>query len=251
MHIAEPYTIYPRRLKKGVVWYYQYRDEYGIRSAGRSTGCRTKAEALRVCRRLFNEGAFSRDETILFKTFAAGFFDKDKSWYRWKIANLQKISESTLSSYEKILDKQVLPFFGEMKLCRISVDTVKDWIIWMSEQWSPKTSNNAQSVLNIILKSALEKRYIKSVPSVGLSFRKLQKKRRILLTKEEVRQIYNSPLWVADIDRKAFVFTSVTGMRIGEVTGLQRQDIREGFVDVHHSYSIKHGLGPTKTKMCR
>lgn len=251
MYVTEPYTVYPRKLKKGVVWYYQYRDEHGIRSSGRSTGCRNKTDALRVCRRMYNEGEFSRDGSILFRTFAQDFFSKDRPWYKWKIANLHRISENTLAVYVKMLNNQILPFFGEMRLCRISTDTIKEWIIWMSERWSPKTSNNAQSVLNIILKAALEKRYIKSVPSAGLSFRKLQKKRRILLTKEEVRQIYNSPLWSSSLDRTAFLLAAITGMRIGEVAGLQKSDVRDGFINVSHSYSSQYGLGPTKTRTSR
>lgn len=251
MRVTEPYTIFPRKLKNGTVWYYQYRDDAGIRSVAHSTGCRTKAEALRLCRKMYNEGEFSNDRSTLFKTFASGFFDKDKSWYKWKVASLQKISETTLLSYVRLLEYQVMPFFADIKISRITTDTIKEWIIWMSGKWSPKTSNNAQSVLNIILKAAKEKRIISDVPSLGLSFRKLQKKNRILLTEEEVRQIYNSDRWFASEDRQIFLVAAITGMRIGEILGLRMEDLSDGCLNVRHSYNKQFGLGSTKTKICR
>lgn len=125
----------------------------------------------------------------------------------------------------------------------ISTAIVKQWIVWVSENWSPKTSNNAQSVLNIILKAAVEKGFIKSNPSQNLTFRKVQKKDRELLTLEEVRQIYRSPLWGESGHRDVFLVASVIALR-GE-------DVGEDFLNIRHSYSVKFGLGPTKTRVNR
>lgn len=252
MRITEPYTIFARRLKSGrKVYYYQFRDESGIRSAARSTGCDTMAKARRFCQRMYNEGAFGQDSSRLFGTFARDFFDKEKEFYRWKLANLQRISDSTLQSYARLLNCQVLPFFEKVPLTRINTALVKDWIIWCTDKWSAKTTNNAQSVLNIILKSAREKGLIRSLPTQNLSFRKVSKKKRDLLTVDEIRDIYNSTRWFDPADRKAFLLTAITGMRIGEVIALTPESVKTGYVDVRHSWHQKFGLGDTKTRMCR
>lgn len=138
-----------------------------------------------------------------------------------------------------------------MRIDRISVDTVKKWIVWLNESWSAKTSNNAQSVFNIIMKSAKEKRLIKEVPSADLSFRKIKKKERILLTVAELNAIYHSPLWTWTSARTAFLTCALTGMRIGEVTALQSFEVADDRLNVEHSLHPKFGLGPTKTRVCR
>ena len=252
MRVTEPYTIFPRKLKSGkTVYYYQYRDDTGLRSAAYSTGTSNKAEARRICQKLYNEGYFQRNSTRLFKNFAAGFFDNSSTYIKWKKTSGVNLAKSTIASYQRILINQVLPYFGEMQISKISVDTVKQWIIWLNENWSAKTSNNAQSVFNIIMKSAKEKRMIKEVPSADLSFRKIKKKDRELLTIKELNAIYHSPLWNWECARRAFLVCAITGMRIGEVTGLQTIDVESDRLNVRHSLHPRFGLGETKTRVCR
>lgn len=63
-----------------------------------------------------------------------------------------------------------------MPLNKITINTIKDWVIWVTERWSDKTSNNAQSVLNIILTDAFDRGYIKSVPTEHIKLREVEKK---------------------------------------------------------------------------
>lgn len=252
MRITEPYIIFPRTLKSGkTVFYYQYRDSAGRRSGMKSTGCSTSAQAKRFCQKIFNTTGFENVNSHNFKMFATNFFSKDNEWYKWKTANGQQVKDVTLLSYEKLLNYQVLPFFAEMKIESITASTVKNWIVWMTDRWSAKTSNNAQSVLNIILKSAYEKRLINYLPTLNLTFRKISKKNRCLLTVNELHDIYNSPLWNTSQQKLAFLIASITGMRIGEIIALQKTDIEENCFNVRHSYSSKFGLGSTKTKINR
>lgn len=96
-----------------------------------------------------------------------------------------------------------------MQIRKISTDTVKSWIVW--ERWSAKTSNSAQSVLNIIMRTAKEKRLIKAVPSADLSSAKSKRSAA-----------------------RAFLVCAITG--IGEVVGLQTFEVGEDRLNVEHSY---------------
>lgn len=252
MRVTEPYTIFLRKLPSGKsIYYYQFRDENGCRSAAYSTGTTKLSQARRICQKMYNEGKFQKNTSILFKTFSKNFFDDDSPYRKWKKTSGADLALSTLASYKKLLNFQILPYFGEMRIDKISVDTVKKWIIWLNESWSAKTSNNAQSVFNIIMKSAKEKRLIKEVPSADLSFRKIKKKERVLLTIDELNKIYHSTLWNWDCARRAFLTCALTGMRIGEVTGLQTFEVGDNWLNVEHTLNPRFGLGPTKTRVCR
>ena len=252
MRVTEPYTIFPRELKSGkTVYYYQFRDERGIRSSAKSTGCTTLTAAKRFCQKLYNSGELTKTTSYTFSVFTKDFFTKESEWYKWKIVNNSKITDETVLSYNKFLNNQILPFFGGQKIDTISRADIKNWIIWASEKWSAKTINNAQSVLNIILNQAVEKNIIKFNPALGLSFRKTEKKNRVLLTVDEIKAMYNSPRWSLEILRKAFLLDCITGMRISEIAALRPCDVHENYIDVTHSYSRQFGLGDTKTKTKR
>lgn len=252
MRITEPYTIFLRTLSSGKkVYYYQFRDENGRRSPAYSCGTDKLSVARRLCQKLYNAGKFKTDGGTLFKTFAAGFFDDSSPYRQWKKTNGVDLAPSTLASYIKLLNFQILPYFGDMRLTSITTDTVKSWIVWLNEKWSAKTSNNAQSVFNIIMKSAREKKLITEVPSADLSFRKIKKKNRELFTIDELRSVYKSERWRWESARRAFLVCAITGMRIGEVVGLQSFEVGEDRLNVEHSLHPKFGLGPTKTRVCR
>ena len=144
-----------------------------------------------------------------------------------------------------------MPYFGNCQIAEITKSSVKKWIIWASEKWSAKTVNNAQTVLNIILKQAVDKNILPFNPAQGLSFRKVERKQRILLTPQELRQIYHSKEWLRFSDKQLFLIQAITGLRIGEAIALQPLDIKTNFINVRHSYSNRFGLGETKTKVCR
>lgn len=252
MRVSEPYTIFPRTLKSGkTVYYYQYRLENGSRSTPKSTGCVTEASAKRFCNKLYNAGTFERTSSTRFGIFAQDFFSKDKEFYKWKQINNSKITDETLLAYDKFLRNQLLPYFENMQLNAITRQEVKNWIIWASDKWSAKTVNNAQTVLNTILNQAVDKEVISYNPALNLSFRRVEKKNRVIMTVEEIKQTYNSDRWSNETIRLAFLVAVITGMRISEIVALRNEDIAETCINVRHSYSRQFGLGDTKTKECR
>ena len=247
MRVTEPYTIFPRTLKSGkTVYYYQFRDEQGKRSTAKSTGCTTISSARRFCQKLYNSGEISTNTKLTFLNYAKDIFTEDSRYYKWKIANKERISKETLLAYNKFLRNQLMPFFANYIFTNIKRSDVKDWVIWANEKWSPKTVNSAQTVLNLIFKQAIDEELIENNPCYNLSFRTVQKKNRELLTIAEIRDLYNNGKWWYD-NQLLFLLDIITGMRISEVVALHRDNIYENYVDVQHSYSRQFGLGTTKT----
>ena len=249
MRVTEPYIIFPRKMPSGrIVYYYQYRDSEGRRSAALSTGETVLSKAKRKIQQMYNNGELDRKkETAKFSVYSKDFFSKTGKYYEYQALTSRPIKDSTLASYEKILNNQLLPFFSDKEIGNVNRDCIKDWIVWASKYWSAKTINNAQGVLNIILESAVEKEILNRNPLTGVKFRPTQKKERFLLTVEEIRQVYNSESWARESQKKMFLLAAITGMRIGEISALKKTDIHENYIDVTHTYSDKFGIGSTKT----
>lgn len=251
MRVTEPYTIFARQLKSGkTVYYYQYRDENGIRSGAKSTGCDTLAKARRFCQKLYNNNEFHTTGSLTFNQFSKGFFDPHSEYNQWKAVNGNPTKPSTLRRYRTSLQYHILPFFGDMILQGITVATIKQWVIWASDEWSAKTVNNAQGVLNLIFEYALEKDIIRKNPCHNVKYRKITKTPRTLLTINELNELYHLP-WPSERHRQMFLFACITGMRIGEISALKKTDVKGNYLDVTKTYVERVGVGTTKTDVCR
>ena len=251
MRVTEPYTIFPRTLASGkTVFYYQFRNEKGRRSAAKSTGCTTLSSARRFCQKLYNSGAFKTASRLTFSNYTENFFSTESRYYKWKVANKERISPETMLAYNKFLRNQLTPYFADFMMTEIKRSDVKEWVIWANEKWAPKTVNSAQTVLNLIFKQAIDEELVENNPCYNLSFRTIHKKQRELLTIAECRDLYNNGKWWYD-NQLIFLLDIITGMRISEVVALQSEDVHENYLDVRHSYSRQFGLGSTKTNECR
>ena len=247
MRITEPYTIFPRTLKSGkIVYYYQYRKPNGQRSGAKSTGSTTLSGAKRFCQKLYNSGELFKDSGLNFSAYTNDFFGESSRFYKWKIANKERISQETLWAYNKFLRNQLIPYFKDFTISKIKRADVKEWVIWANDRWSPKTVNSAQTVLNLIFKQAIDDEIVEYNPCSNLTFRTVAKKQRELLTVEEVKKLYTCGKWWYD-NQLVFLLDIVTGMRISEVVALRSENIYENYIDVCHSYSRQFGLGSTKT----
>ena len=252
MRYVEPYIIFPRKLKSGsVIYYYQYRDETGRRSAMYSTGCKNLAKAKKYVHDLYNQNMFQTSSNMNFGTFAKNFFSPDSEYCKWREIGNSKIKPETLRRYNTSLDYQILPFFERMKMNAITTATIKEWIIWCSDKWSAKTINNAQGVLNIIFDNAVEKKIIRTNPiSKQIKYGKIQKKERDLLTVEEIKMIYQSD-WKNEMQKKGFLVAVLTGMREGEICALDDCHIFDNYFFVEFSLNERYGIGSTKTNVSR
>lgn len=251
MRVTEPYTIFPRKLKSGkTVFYYQFRDDAGKRSTAKSTGCKTLSSARRFCQKLYNSGELVTNSDQSFLNYTKDFFSENSRYYRWKIANKERISKESLVAYDKFLRNQLLPYFADFTVTKIKRADIKEWVIWANDRWSPKTVNSAQTVLNLIFKQAIDDEIVEYNPCANLTFRTIQKKERELLTLQEVKQLYSCGRWWYD-NQLVFLLDIITGLRISELVALRSENIHENYLDIKHSYSRQFGLGNTKTNESR
>lgn len=154
---------------------------------------------------------------------------------RWLERKARRMKPSTAHKYVRVLAEYVLPRLGHIALDALTRRTVSDWILWAEgatrldgRPCSRSTVAGWWRVLRILLKDAHAEGYIEqdltirqTPPDTGVGNR--QEKRTLTSAQlgelvSAARQYY--PTRVAEIITLAY-----TGMRIGELYGLEWRDI--------------------------
>jgi integrase len=136
----------------------------------------------------------------------------------------------TKAGYEGILNKHVLPRWGNARVGAISAAVVQDWVNELAASGrAPATLRRVYGVLQSVLKLAVQRRYITVNPceSVQLprkdSFaRDHQPAEMLFLTAAEVQALADA---ITPQHRVLIWTAAYTGMRAGELYGLQRKHI--------------------------
>lgn len=83
------------------------------------------------------------------------------------IAN-KKLTKDTLKGYKSQLKYNILPYFGEIQINKITYEMIVDFMQKMKEKYKPKTASNGVTLLGSILKYAFELGLIKYNPYYGV-----------------------------------------------------------------------------------
>lgn len=176
-------------------------------------------------------------ETPLFRDYAATWLEvyhDAKSGERWK--------EETRC----LFSKHLLPYFGNMRLGDITVETVQRFYN-ERRQYAASTIKHMKYLLKNVLDSAIEDGFIERnvVESKRLSFSKKATERKPL-TEDQVTDIINK---VNELDNRTQLFIKLllfTGMRRGEILALRWQDIdlEHRLIHVRHSIEFIHESQP-------
>lgn len=105
---------------------------------------------------LYPKPAFRKENNILFSDLAQDY-----------LVN-RKLTKDTLKGYKSQLKYNILPYFGEMKINKITYEMIVDFMQKMKEKYKPKTASNGVTLLGSILKYAFEQGLIKHNPYYGV-----------------------------------------------------------------------------------
>ena len=238
----------------GVWYYYVYR--YG-RRVYRSTGETRRSEALCVINDrllsgdLLNEAEKTRPKT--FKEFSEPFW----IWETCpiitdRIARGGHYSRGLAYTNRLNVDKYLLPTFGNRFLPEITPALVNRWILNLPGKFkvSPQTANKQLTMLRQMLDVAVSENLIPDNPARKVKPLVPAPKVRGCYTMEQIRQLFSSP-WEDRIVELACRLSALTGMRLGEIRALQREQIHEDYIEVSRSYSDTDHLKTTKNGKSR
>jgi len=175
-----------------------------------------------------------KKEQIVLAPYLTEFADK---WFRTYVQTNNKPSEQ--KAKQVALRKHLIPFFKKYRLNQITKVYLEEYkSAKLKTGLSPKTINNHLSILAKCLHTAKEWSVITDVP--GIKFLKVPPQRFDFLIPEESQRLLNS---IKDKNWYAMILVALrTGLRLGELLGLQWEDINLDTNQLTVRHSIVRGI---------
>jgi integrase len=150
-----------------------------------------------------------------------------------------------------------------MKVSMINRDKIEKWFLGLAKKkkamgtnLSATTANHCLKTLKLMLREAVERGLIQRNPAQSVSKAKEKSPERKLLTLEEFDLLFYGDALESKWNGDQTLYTlnllaATTGMRMGEIQGLQLKDYQGDHLTVQHSWDRKYGLKETKTNRPR
>ena len=175
---------------------------------------------------------------------------------KWKENNLTvqqqlgRLKPSTLRSYQSNLDGHIAPFFGAMALSEVTLASVQQFIkVLLGKSLSPKTIGNVIVILKEMFKHAVQWGHLEANPVQYVERPRGEDKEMDVFTPDEIRRLLDAQ----EEPLRTLLLTAVlTGMRQGELFGLQWEDVDFVRHLIHVRRSLWHStLGTPKSRRSR
>ena len=207
-------------------------------------------EARQVLAERMSERRTGKSRTPRDKMTVAELVKKWKENYLTVQQQLGRLKPSTLRSYQSNLDGQIAPFFGAMPLSQVTLASVQQFIkALLGKGLSPKTIGNVIVILKEMFKHAVQWGHLDANPVQYVERPRGEDKEMDVFTPGEIRRLLDAqeePL------RTLLLTAALTGMRQGELFGLQWEDIDFAAHVIHVRRALWRGrLGTPKSKRSR
>lgn len=200
--------------KKSPVYHIRYR--IGGRQFSRSIGP-NKKEAERILSETIsqvNNGSYYQPA----KTTFAEFGEKWLQDYA-----LTAVKESTFRAYKSIVEKNINPVLGHYSVSKITPSMIQNYFAGVIRlKGSAKTANNHLTLLKTMFKHARRWGYLRVNPAEDIDKAREDTKEMDYLRPDEIRLLLDNS---DEPYRTLFLTATLTGMRRGELLGLQWGDI--------------------------
>jgi len=155
-----------------------------------------------------------------------------------------KRDELTQKDYISKLDRMIIPYFKSYNLEDIKPFDIEKWQNSLLEKYSTTTVRRARNIFSMILKKAIANDMISKNPIEFADNIQVQHEKQEPYTVNEMTSIMkNATGWL-----RVFVYLAfTTGMRPGELIGLQWKDIDFERKIIYLKRSITKGVVKTKT----
>ncbi|MBF9014696.1 MULTISPECIES: tyrosine-type recombinase/integrase [unclassified Oceanispirochaeta] len=259
MRYREPFTVYPRKMKSGlIVWYYQTYDEFNKRNSARSTGQTIKSAARAYCRKLEKEDLLVPNSlnNLTFGEFAIGWWVTGKCKYLEYRKSRRTLSYNYIKACSQITQNHIIPYFQDYKIRSIKRFHVEKWIDYLVGLGISNSSVNIYSrVFHLMMAEAVRREILLTDVTKNIPALKNSSKPKGIFSQEIVAKLFDrnkiEKNWLCKEYYYANLLAACTGMRMSEVVGLQNKDIFPGYIAVTKQYIRGIGIQPTKNKKSR
>lgn len=157
-------------------------------------------------------------------------------------------------SLDKYGRNYILPRIGKMIIQNITLLDLQEIInkakpVSGKDQLSKKTLLNLRAAIMQFVKFCIAAEYMDPLRGELFIPKSAPKKEKVILQPADIRRLFEGPAddWYINI----FRFGCVTGLRTGEILGIQVGDIRNGILTVNRSVNVRNEITPGKTEHAR
>jgi integrase len=212
----------------------------------------------------------AKADLIRFSAFAKGWYRDDHDWVIRSRARGRSLTPAYLDNCRQLLRSRILPKWGQAKLSDFTSRAIETWLFDLHQTAKRKrgtrkgldasTCNHALNVLRQMLDAAVFDCVLKENPAAKDEHLSLHPKNRGILGPDEVIRLFDESrideIWGGDFAVFcASRLAMATGMRIGEIQGLRRQDVHLDDADpiliVAQANKRKYGMGDPKCRSTR
>ena len=260
------YTLCRQKRGKSTIWIYYAYDENGKRIK-RSTGARTRADALHVIEERIKDGkliypnGYVRKSNYRPATIDCGmtmnqlcedlYIEGKCPIIKDHLMRGKTIAKNTCRNHRIDIKNYIIPDFGKKMVSELSGAMIDDWILHLPERYniSRSSANLKLSTLKRVLDYAIKIGVIQSNPCSIVKPLASDTKEKKSFSDEEIQLLFNST-WDSPMAKVCCLLSASTGMRVGEVLALQGYQISPDSILVDASISAKE-RSTTKSKKSR
>ncbi|MPZ60496.1 MAG: tyrosine-type recombinase/integrase [Propionibacteriales bacterium] len=157
------------------------------------------------------------------------------------------LKPKTRFQYQYMLDRYVVPTWGNVQLAKITFEGVSRWVTQLVESGTgPSAVRQSVFVLSAALDHAVRARRIRANPARGIGLPKAPRRDYVILSHGQVRQLAAEADGLRTEETKGqsrdglvITFLAYTGLRWGEMIALRARDIdlNRRRVDVRRAFS--------------
>lgn len=161
----------------------------------------------------------------------------------------------TNAEYRRILDVRIFPTFGARKIGSIRMsDCTRFRDALIKEGLRPTSVTKVFGLFAVILRFAVKRRYIRDNPAADLDMptntsAEVEAFEGRYLTPAEFEKLVQQVAWFNPTYGLVVRLLGTTGMRVGELAGLNIEDVHilgaRGTISVHCTYDRRFGLSPS------
>lgn len=205
-------SVVKRKLKKGhsysIVYY------IGQKPKWESVGPSKKDAERLLSQRIsaVNDGTYFKPSDITFREFSN----------KWLDSKQLRVKPSTFRGYRGDIGNHLLPIFSHHHISNISRENVEELLNKLRKKRSADTTNNIRLLLLMIFNYAKSMRYITANPVDEIKPFPLEHKEMDFLNPQEIGILIKH---TEEPFKTLFLVAILTGMRRGEILGLQWGDI--------------------------
>lgn len=158
----------------------------------------------------------------------------------WLSLQKSHLKESTFIRYSDILNKHILPYFGNVVPSSITHPMIDEFTQFLlnEKKLAPKTVRDILVLLRSVLKD-IAAQFPGMIPQVSFVYPKEKREEIRILSREEQSQFIEYLLIDMDSCRFGILLALLTGMRIGEICALQWSDISLENRTIHITKSLQ------------